>query len=109
MSPSRPPTANATMTEREEGSMLGGHRARRKSDCGVNDLGFSVRETYRATRIDILGGPEIYNVARRALTAGLPGKRTVKILEVKLVVSGMVARLCSLRVSTRGHFCHLLG
>ena len=31
VSPSRPPTANATMTESEEGSMLGGHSARRKS------------------------------------------------------------------------------
>lgn len=55
--------------------------------------------------IDVLGGPEIYNVARRALTAGLPGKRIEKILEVKLVVSGILARLCSLRDSTRGHFC----
>lgn len=31
VSPSNPPTAKATMIEREEGSILGGHRARRKS------------------------------------------------------------------------------
>ena len=30
VSPSRPPTANATMTEREAGSIFGGHSARRK-------------------------------------------------------------------------------
>lgn len=34
VSPRRPPTANATMTDREEGSMFGGHRARRKSSAG---------------------------------------------------------------------------
>jgi len=44
------------MTESEEGSMLGGHSARRK-----------------------FGGPEMYSVARRALTAGLPGKSTANI------------------------------
>ena len=31
VSPRRPPTAKATMTEREEGSIFGGHNARRKS------------------------------------------------------------------------------
>jgi hypothetical protein len=31
VSPRSPPTAKATMTDREEGSMLGGHNARRKS------------------------------------------------------------------------------
>ncbi len=31
VSPSKPPTAKATMMESEEGSMLGGHSARRKS------------------------------------------------------------------------------
>lgn len=46
----------------------------------------------------------MYNVARRELTAGLPGKRIEKIFEVKLVVSGMLARLCSLRDSTKGQF-----
>lgn len=46
----------------------------------------------------------MYNVARRELTAGLPGKRIEKIFEVKLVVSGMLARLCSLSDSTRGQF-----
>ena len=46
----------------------------------------------------------MYAVARRELTAGLPGKRIEKILDVKLVVSGMLARLCSLRDSTRGQF-----
>lgn len=55
-------------------------------------------------REDILGGPEIYNVARRAFTAGLPGNKTEKILDVTLVVSGIEARLCSLSVSTNGHF-----
>jgi len=40
------------MTDSEDGSMLVGHRASRK-----------------------FGGPEMYRVARRALTAGLPGKR----------------------------------
>ena len=30
MSPSKPPTAKATMMERDEGSTLGGQRARRK-------------------------------------------------------------------------------
>ena len=46
----------------------------------------------------------MYAVARRELTAGLPGKRIEKILDVKLVVSGMLARLCSLRDSTKGQF-----
>jgi hypothetical protein len=53
---------------------------------------------------DILGGPEIYNVARREFTAGLPGNRTAKICEVRLAVSGAEALLCSLRASTRGQF-----
>jgi len=43
------------MTDSEAGSMSGGQRARRK-----------------------LGGPEMYSVASRALTAGLPGKRMEK-------------------------------
>lgn len=30
VSPNRPPTAKATMTDSDEGSMLGGHSARRK-------------------------------------------------------------------------------
>jgi len=47
------------MTLREPGSMFGGHRASRK-----------------------FGGPEMYNVARMALTAGLPGKSTAKSFEI---------------------------
>lgn len=31
----------------------------------------------------LLGGPDIYRVARRALTAGLPGNSTAKIREVR--------------------------
>lgn len=38
MSPSNPPTANATMIEREEGSMFGGHSASRKSEHLLIDL-----------------------------------------------------------------------
>lgn len=55
VSPSKPPTAKATMTLSDDGSMFVGHSASRK-----------------------LGGPEMYSVARRALTAGDPGKRTAK-------------------------------
>lgn len=39
-------------------------------------------------------------------TAGLPGKSIEKTLDIRLVVWGAVARLCSFRDSTRGHFCH---
>jgi hypothetical protein len=53
---------------------------------------------------DILGGPEIYNVARREFTAGLPGNSTAKIFEVRLAASGAEALLCSLRASTKGQF-----
>lgn len=81
--------------------MLGGHSARRKS---INYV-MSILDCSTSAKCDnILGGPEMYRVARRALTAGLPGKRTEKTREVKLVVSGVLARLCSLRDSTRGHF-----
>lgn len=81
--------------------MLGGHSARRKS---INHV-MSILDCCNSAKCDdILGGPEMYRVARRALTAGLPGKRTEKTREVKLVVSGVLARLCSLRDSTRGHF-----
>jgi len=48
------------MTDRDEGSILVGHSASRK-----------------------LGGPEMYSVARRALTAGLPGKRIANRRETK--------------------------
>lgn len=58
------------MTEREEGSMFGGQSASRK-----------------------LGGPEMYNVARRALTAGVEGKRMENMREVKDEVCGEVASL----------------
>ena len=47
VSPNSPPTANATITLSDEGSMFGGHNASRK-----------------------FGGPEMYAVARRALMAG---------------------------------------
>ena len=70
VSPNNPPTANATMTDKLEGSMFGGHSARRK-----------------------FGGPEMYNVASRALTAGEPGKRTAKMRDVKVEVWGEVATL----------------
>jgi hypothetical protein len=46
----------------------------------------------------------MYTVARIAFTAGLPGKRTANTLDIRLVVWGDVARLCSFRDSTRGHF-----
>lgn len=68
MSPSKPPTAKATITDNDAGSMLGGHNANKK-----------------------FGGPEIYKVASRALIAGLPGKRTAKIRDVKVDVWGLVA------------------
>jgi len=58
----------------EDGSMFVGQRARRK-----------------------LGGPEMYRVARRALTAGLPGKRTAKSREMKVECSWARAALCALR------------
>ena len=58
MSPSNPPTANATMMLRLDGSMSVGHSARRK-----------------------LGGPEMYRVPMRAFSAGEEnGKRRVKDL-----------------------------
>ena len=36
----------------------------------------------------LLGGPEMYSVPNRALTAGLPGKSIAKIWEVRLEVLG---------------------
>ena len=39
------------------------------------------------------GGPEMYRVARRALTAGVEGKRIEKMREVKDEVWGEVASL----------------
>ena len=86
------------MTDNDEGSILGGHRARRKSSGGR----VKSARLYVNYGQNILGGPEMYTVARRAFTAGLPGKRIEKILDVKLVVGGLVARLCSLRDSTNG-------
>ena len=84
--------------------MLGGHSARRKS--AVSHL---LAANFYIIRLmtgvgNVLGGPEIYNVARRAFTAGLLGNKTEKILDVRLVVSGVLARFCSLSDSTRGHF-----
>jgi hypothetical protein len=58
------------MTESDEGLMFGGHSARRK-----------------------FGGPEMYNVAKRAFTAGEPGNRTAKIRDVRLEVCGEIASL----------------
>ena len=82
MSPSKPPTAKATMMERDEGSTLGGQRARRK-----------------------LGGPEMYNVARRAFTAGfVEGKRRAKRrVENEEVELGEVDWRWRLRDWTTGH------
>ena len=37
VSPRRPPTAKATITESDEGSIFGGHSARRKSALGAFD------------------------------------------------------------------------
>lgn len=82
VSPSRPPTANATMTESEDGSMFVGHSASRK-----------------------FGGPEMYSVASSALTAGFgEGKRTAK----RRVVSedgadAWAAALEAESAETRGH------
>lgn len=39
------------------------------------------------------GGPEMYSVARRALTAGVEGNRTAKMRDVRLDVCGEVATL----------------
>lgn len=62
--------------------MLGGHSASRK-----------------------LGGPEMYKVARRALTAGLPGNRKAKILDVRLEpADAPEATLCALRARTSEQF-----
>jgi len=73
------------MTERDEGSMFGGHSARRK-----------------------FGGPEIYSVARRAFTAGEPGNRTAKMREVNVDVCGVVATLYSFNCFTNAHSCHYI-
>lgn len=54
---------------------------------------------------DVLGGPEIYSVPSSALTAGLPGNKMEKILDVRLDVGGLVAALWALRLTTRGHCC----
>lgn len=76
MSPRSPPTAKATMMVREDGSMLGGHSARRK-----------------------FGGPEMYAVARRALIAGeLDGKRKENIRAVMDAFCGLVAIFCAFNV-----------
>jgi hypothetical protein len=69
------------MTDSEDGSMLVGTRASRK-----------------------LGGPEMYSVARSALTAGEPGKSTEKSFVVK--DDGAVskwARLAALSSWITGH------
>jgi hypothetical protein len=70
VSPSSPPTANATITLKELGSIFGGHSASKK-----------------------FGGPEMYSVASNALTAGEPGNRTAKMRDVREEVCGEVASL----------------
>jgi hypothetical protein len=67
------------MIVKDEGSMFGGHSARRK-----------------------LGGPEMYAVARRALTAGDDeGKRSEKTRVVRDAVGGADLTLSSLMALTR--------
>jgi hypothetical protein len=85
VSPSKPPTAKATMMVSEAGSILGGHSARRK-----------------------FGGPEMYAVASRALIAGeLDGKRREKMRAVIEVVCGLVAALYASSFCTTEH-CYLI-
>jgi hypothetical protein len=100
VSPRRPPTANATMTERDDGSILGGHNASKKSKF------MSVQEGNREKESHRLGGPEIYRVASRALMAGLLGKRMEKIWEAQPEVDGFILCRCRFRSCTSGHCYH---
>jgi hypothetical protein len=61
--------------------MFGGQRARRK-----------------------FGGPEMYKVAKMALTAGLPGKRTAKSFEIYVGAPSFAIALTALSDLTRSHF-----
>lgn len=70
--------------------MLGGQRARRKS---VDARLVSNFRPGCGDTMNSLGGPEIYSVPSKALTAGLPGNRTAKILDVRLEVGGLIAAL----------------
>lgn len=71
------------MTESDAGSILVGQRASRK-----------------------FGGPEIYNVAKRALTAGEPGNRIAKRRVVMDEgAAAYLAALTALSCSTIGHVC----
>jgi hypothetical protein len=45
----------------------------------------------------------MYKVAKMALTAGLPGKRTANTRDVQLACSGSVASLCSFNACTTEH------
>ena len=101
VSPRRPPTAKATITDSEDGSMLGGHSARRKSSPKSQPP--FLAQTASSGWKNMLGGPEMYRVARRALTAGLPGNRNAKISVVKPEVGGFAAWRWRLRSFTRGH------
>lgn len=53
--------------------MFEGHSASRKSCTRVSLKAYQRKEMY------VLGGPEMYKVARSALTAGVPGKRKENI------------------------------
>lgn len=82
MSPSNPPTANATMILRLEGSTLVGTRARRK-----------------------FGGPEMYAVAVKALRAGeVKGKRVLKARARGDASAGTLWSFPAARDSTILHF-----
>lgn len=52
--------------------------------------------------MNLLGGPEMYKVARREFTAGDPGKRIAKRRETKPDFDGAVSALCALRACTTG-------
>jgi hypothetical protein len=70
----------------DDGSMFGGHSARRK-----------------------FGGPEIYAVARRALIAGEDeGNRYAKIWVVNEACAGWFLTLWSLRFWTKAQCCSIL-
>jgi hypothetical protein len=51
-----------------------------------------------------LGGPEIYSVARIALTAGLPGKNIAKSLDIYVGAPSFSSALTALSDLTRSHF-----
>ena len=67
--------------------MSGGHSAKRKSLIGISARFHPVTATH------LLGGPDMYSVAKRALVAGLAGKRMAKSRVKRLDVCGVVASL----------------